>query len=66
MQDSHDLVDAIAIHGQPRMFAAADDRGDICIVFIEIDADDLVVRHHDIVDSDLFQIEDAQQHATVA
>ncbi len=47
------------------MCAGADLFDDVVPVVVQVDADDLVARHHDVVDGDLFQVQDVHQHALV-
>ena len=48
------------------MAAGRDYLADFRIVVIEIDAYDLIVRNHDIVDRYLLEVEDADQHLAIA
>ena len=66
MQDADDVVDVVLVDGQAGVLAVADDYLDLGNVVREIDADDLVVRHHDVVDGHFLQVEDAEQHLLVA
>ncbi len=65
MQHSHNLIDMLTVNGQSGVFAPGDEVLNLPDVVIQVDADDLVVRHHDVIDRDLFQVEDAQQHLPV-
>ena len=61
-----DVVDVLAIDGQAIVRARLDDREVVFPRAIEVEADDLLARHHDVVDGDGVEVEDAEQHALVA
>ena len=61
-----DVVDVAFVHRHPGVLAGADLGEDRLEVVVEIDAGDLLTRHHDVVDGDILQIEDRQQHRLVA
>ena len=65
VQDADHVVDVVTVHGKARVHALVDDVLDRFRVVIEVDSDDLVVWNHDIVDRDLLQIQDAEQHLPV-
>jgi hypothetical protein len=48
------------------MLADVDEALDLFRVIVEVNADNLVMRHHDVINRDLFEIEDAEQHLPVA
>ena len=66
VKDSDDLVDAVFVHGQTRVLACRDNVLDDVDIVIQIDTDDLVVRHHDVVHRDLFKVENADEHLPIA
>jgi hypothetical protein len=66
MQDADDFIDIVPIHGQSCVLALVDDSFDLVLLVIEIDADDFIMRHHDIVDRDFFEIENADKHLPIA
>ena len=66
MQNADDLVDIVAVHGQSGVFTFLDDAFDVTDVIVQIDANDLIVRHHYVIDRDLLEIENADQHPTVS
>ncbi len=66
VQDADDAVDFPSIHRQPGVLALAQLFDDPVPVVVDIDADDLVARHHDVFDGGVFQIQDADQHLLVA
>ena len=66
MQDADDRVDTVSIHGQPRMLALGDDGLDLLGRQVQIDADDFIVRRHDVIDRDLLEVQNAQEHLAVA
>ncbi len=65
VEDAHGIVDVAPVDGQTRVLAAAYQPQDLVDGVVQVDADDFVARHHDVVHGDLFQIENAQQHVLV-
>ena len=66
VQDADQRLELAVVHRDARVPALADLFDDVVPVVLEVDAVDLAARHHDVVDRDLFQVEDAHQHALVA
>ena len=66
VQHTDDMVDVVAVDRQPRMIAGRDDLADLRIFIVEVNADDFVVRDHDVINRHLFEIENADQHLAVA
>ncbi len=66
MQDAEDLVDGSLIEGDSRVGEAGELLEDAIHRFVEVDALDLVARHHDVGDGRLLEVEDVEQHPTVA
>ena len=62
MHHAFDLVDVVAIHRQAGVVGGAQLGGDLFEAVVEVDADHLVARDHDVVDRDVVQVKDAQQH----
>jgi len=66
VQNANHLIYVVAINRQAGVLACRN-RGFYCgIVIIEINTNYFVVRHHDIIDRDFFQVENAKQHLSVA
>ena len=59
---AHHIVDIVVIYGQAAVRAAGDLLGNLFPAVVEIDTDNFIARHHNIVHGDLFQIQDIQQH----
>ena len=55
-----------SIQGQARVLALAQLLEYPVPVIIDVDADDLVARHHDVLHRGIFQIQDADQHLLMA
>ena len=66
MQHTNDLVDAVAKHRESRVFAVINDLVDLSQVIVEVNTDYFVVRHHDVIDCDFFEVENAEQHLLIA
>ena len=66
VHDAGDIVDVALIERQPGVVAGPQLMDDSGQVVIQVDADSLVARDHDVVDRHLFQIEDAEQHILAA
>ena len=66
MQYADHLINIVPVHRQACVFALLDDLLDGLVVFVEVDAEDFVVRHHDVVNRHFLEIEDADQHLPVA
>ncbi|MNN06441.1 hypothetical protein D3C81_1192320 [compost metagenome] len=58
-----DLIEVVAVDRQAGVGGGAQLGDDLLEILLQIDADHLVARDHDVVDRDLLQVEDAQQHA---
>ena len=65
MQQADDVIDVVPKDRKPRVFALLNHGHDFFSTVIEVYTDDFVVWHHDIVDGHPFQIEDADEHASV-
>jgi hypothetical protein len=66
VQDADQRVDTAVEHWNARVAALAHLRQHFVPFVADVDAADLVARHHDVFDADLLQVEDAHQHALVA
>ncbi|MDT4856737.1 hypothetical protein FQZ97_911390 [compost metagenome] len=62
VHDAFDLVDVVAKHRQARVGGGGEQVDDGFDIVFQIDAGDFVARDHDVVDRDVFQVEDAEQH----
>ena len=58
MQHADDVVDIALVNRQAGVLAAADLFEDAFQAVVQVDADDFVARHHDVIDRDIFQVED--------
>ena len=63
VQHADHMVDAVPVDGQARVAAVANCAEDRCPVVIEIDAVDLVVRDHDVINTHILQLENTLEHA---
>ena len=63
MQDADNIVDFLFVHGQQCVLGAADLLEDVVNIVFDIEADNIVLWHQDIVYGNLFQIQYIQQHA---
>ncbi len=66
MQDADDVVDVTLVDRHPRVLTGADMAEDDVEIIVQVDAEDLLTRHHDVIDGDVLEIENRQQHALVA
>ena len=65
VQNALNVVDVTLEDRQPRVLAASELAQDgVCVVF-QVDADDFVSGNHDVIDGDVLQIQDADQHVFV-
>ena len=62
VQHAADVVDVVAIDGQPCVTTVLDEMQSRLMAVVEIDADDFVVGHHHVVDGHVLQLQDAQEH----
>src|SRR5690554_1310264 len=66
MQHADDVVDVTLVDWQAGVLAGTDLFENAFQAVVQVDADDFVARHHDVIDRDIFQVEDRQQHGLVA
>ena len=66
VQDADDVINGVFIDRQAGMRAGSQLFQNIVPLVVGIDGCDAVTRNHDVFDRDLFEIEDADQHALVA
>ena len=66
VQHADDAVDFSLVHRQAGVLALAQLLDDPIPIVVEVDADDLVARHHDVFHRGIFQIQDADQHLLMA
>ena len=66
VHESDHVIDAAAIHQDTRIGHLLQLFEDHVERVVQIDAIDLAAWHHDVVDRDLFQVEDVQQHLLMA
>ena len=62
VQHAHDIVDVVAPYRQARVGTGLDAAQDVVVAVVQVDAVDLVARHHDIVDGNLFQRQQVEHH----
>jgi len=62
VQHAFEIVDVAAVTGHARMMTSDQLLDDVRPFVFEIDGVDFAARHHDVLDRDAFQIEDAEQH----
>src|SRR3569623_3618421 len=60
------LIDAVAVERQTGVLAGGEQPEDVVQIAVEVDADDFTARHHDVVDRNVLEVEDAEQHTLVA
>ena len=65
VDDADNLIQVVPVQGKAGMGTLADVIQDLGQVIVDIDPDDFVTRHHDVLHRDLFQVEDAVQHFQV-
>ena len=65
VQHADNIVDVVAPHRQAGVRAGLQGAQDGVVVLVEIDAEDLVARHHHVVHRHFLEVEDIQQHAPV-
>ena len=65
VQHAEHVVDVVLVDGQARVLAVGEHSKYFVHVVVDVQADDLVARHHDVVDGDVFQVEHPQQHVLV-
>src|SRR5690554_592150 len=58
-------MDVAAVNRNPGVLRGVKLVNDVVNVVFNVDADDFVARHHDVVHGDLLQVENAQQHFLV-
>ena len=66
VQHADQLVEFAFVNGQARVLCFAQALEDRAPVVVQIDADDIAARNHDVIDRDALEIEDAHQHLLVA
>jgi len=66
VQEAHHLIEGIAVDQHAGVGAAVQVLDDLVPVIVQIDARHLVARHHDVLDGDVLQFEDAEQHGLMA
>ena len=62
VQEAHDLIEGVAIDQHAGVGAAGQFGDDLRPVAFQVDALHLVAWHHDVIDGDFLQLQDAQQH----
>ena len=65
MQDAGDVIDVVLEYRQPGVFRGLNVLQQYLVRVVEVQAEHFPARHHDVVDRDLFEFEDIQQHALV-
>ncbi len=66
VQHADNIVDVVAPYGEAGVRGGLQATQDLVVAVVEVDAVDVIARHHHIIDRDLLQIENVQQHAAVA
>ena len=66
VQKADDAVDFALIHRQARVLTLPQLLQDPVPIIIDVDADDFVSRHHDVLDGGILQIQNADEHLLVA
>ena len=63
VQHPHHVVDAASVYRHPGMAAGAELLDDGVDIVFQVDAEDIGLRHHDVVHRGVLKIQDRQQHA---
>src|SRR5512139_3749384 len=66
VQDADQRLEVALVDGDASVPAVTQLLDDVVPVVGQVDAVDLLPRHHDVVDRDLLEVEDAHEHALVA
>ena len=66
MQYANDLVDIVPENGQATVITRVDNCRNFFRFVIQVNADDFVMRNHDVIHGDPFEVEYADEHAPIA